>query len=147
MQQSSIYQQQHLARMSVVIVGLFGSVILLGVFARDLVEAPLLAQALTWGVFWFTSVQVLRSLQVGEYLCGAVVRVSVSLFGGLVGWKYRPQRQRPSRLYAWFAGRMWAIDRRGAWRIGRPGDRRNLVVRVSVFGQVSPGDLGHIESL
>ncbi|NJO81859.1 MAG: hypothetical protein HC828_03150, partial [Blastochloris sp.] len=131
----------------VVIVGLFGSVILLGVFARDLVEAPLLAQALTWGVFWFTSVQVLRSLQVGEYLCGAVVRVSVSLFGGLVGWKYRPHRQRPSQIHAWFAGRMWALDHRRAWRIGRPGDRRHLVVRVAVFGQVSPGDLGHIESL
>ncbi|NJO82160.1 MAG: hypothetical protein HC828_04705 [Blastochloris sp.] len=145
MQQSSLRQPR--SSLGVALAGFIVSTLLLGVFVRDVVQAPLLAQACAWGLFWFTSGQVLRSLRVGDYLCGAVVRTGVSLFGGLVGWKHRPHRQRPSRIHAWFAGRMWALDHRGAWRIGRPGDRRNLVVRVTVFGQVSPGDLGHIESL
>ena len=163
MQQSSIRQQRPVS-LVFVLIGLVVSTVLLALLVRDVIQAPLLAQALTWGVFWFSGLGLLRVLGVGHHVCQGIAVMGVGVFGWVLRWKHRDRRlrhrwqalrQAPQRLLmqirariaTWFAGRMWALDHRGAWRIGRPGDRRHLVVRVSVFGQVSPGDLGHIESL
>lgn len=163
MQQPYIRQQRPVS-LVFVLIGLVVSTVLLALLVREVIRVPLLAQACVWGMFWFSGVGLLRVLGMDNYVCRGIAGVGVGVFGGVLRWKHRDRRlrhrwqalrQAPQRLLiqirtriaTWFAGRMWALDHRGAWRIGRPGDRRNLVVRVSVFGQVSPGDLGHIESL
>lgn len=162
MQQSSL--RSHRPSLGFACVGFIVSTLLLGIFVRDMVQAPLLAQACVWGMFWFSGLGLLRVLGVGHHVCQGIAVIGVGVFGWMMRWKHRDRRlrhrwqalrQAPQRLLmqirtriaTWFVGRMWAIDRRGTVRIGRPGSRANLALRVSVFGQVSPGDLSHIESL